>query len=72
MNKKELCLFYFKQMLINWNCLNRKPTGNTIELYSLDDEAKKYILEFLEDFKYSDEGKYIIFLFMGNYIEIWK
>mgnify|MGYP007012514942 CR=1 FL=1 len=72
MNKKEIWLDYFKQMLINWNCLNRKPTGNTIELYSLDDEAKKYIFEFLEDFKYLDEGKYIIFLFIANYIKIWR
>lgn len=72
MNKKEIWLDYFKQMLINWNCLNKKPTGNTIELYSLDDEAKKYIFEFLEDFKYLDEGKYIIFLFIGNYIKIWR
>ena len=72
MNKKEIWLDYFKQMLINWSCLNRKPIGNTIELYSLDDEAKKHILEFLKDFKYSDEGKYITFLFMGNYIKIWK
>jgi hypothetical protein len=72
MIKKEVCLDYFKQMLINWNCLNRQPVGNTIELYSLDDWAKKYILEFLQDFKYSDEGKYTTFLFMGNYIKIWK
>lgn len=72
MNNKEIYLVYFKQMLVNWNCLNRQPTGNTIELYSLDDEAKKYIFEFLEDFKYSDEGKYTTFLFMGNYIKIWK
>lgn len=69
---KNISIQYFKEMLINWNCLNRKPTGNTIELYSLDDEAKKHIFEFLKDFKYSDEGKYITFLFMGNYIKIWK
>lgn len=72
MNKRNTYILYFKQMLINWNCLNRKPTGNTIELYSLEDEAKQYIFEFLKDFVYSDEYKYIIFLFMGNYIKIWK
>lgn len=59
-------------MLINWNCLNRKPTGNTLELYSVEDSAKKVLFEYLKDFLYSDEGKYVTFLFMGNYIKIWK
>ena len=72
MNKKDAYILYFRQMLINWNCLNKKPVGNIIDLYSLEEKAKQEIFKYLKDFKISDKEKYVTFLFMGNYINIWK
>ena len=72
MDKKNAILNYFKQMIVNWNCLNVSPTMNVLTLNCLDPECEKIIAEAYKDYIRYESPVCYYFAIGGNYINLPK
>jgi len=72
MDKKNAVLNYFKQMIVNWNCLNVSPTMNVLTLNCLDPEYEEIIAEEYKDCIIYESPVCYYFVIGGNYINLPK
>ena len=69
---KNAVINYFKQMIVNWNCLNISPTMNVLTLNCLDPECEKIIAEAFKDYIKHESPVCYYFAIGGNYINLPK
>lgn len=69
---EEAIITYFRDLLINWNCLNIGPTGNILRLNRLDEKATNVILDNYRRFLVAESPLNYTFQIAGNLIELSK
>lgn len=69
---KIAILNYFKQMIVNWSCLNASPTMNVLTLNSIDPKYEEIIAEAYKDYIRYESPVCYYFAIGGNYINLPK
>lgn len=46
--KNNVYIQYFKELIINWRCIQKKPVGGTLIL--IKEDLERYFIETIEDY----------------------